>query len=106
MSEGFINEHFPSVEIILITALQFNHTESGFFGEDGVVIKTLLGVTIKALEIGQRVRQVVIRSYRFLHIGNQHAKLGAPITHMVLPNDRVAATLKHPDDGIPDNRSA
>ena len=67
-----------------------------------VGIKALLCLTIEIFQIRQRVRCRAL----FRHESQQHAELCAPVTDMVLSNDRMAQTFQHPSDAVTDNGAA
>ena len=87
----------------MIAALQFYHVGTGAFGELGVFIIVFLCFTIELLQIGQaHIAGVFV--LHFFQIGNQHAELGTPVTHVVgadhfMPQEFLSACRSVTDNG-------
>ena len=60
----------------------------------------LLVISIKVIYV-RLVRLVVRKS--FFHVGNQHAELGAPVSHVISPDHVVVHVLQHSADRLSDN---
>ena len=83
---------------MLITRLELNNVVFSAFLEVLVVIKALFSILIKSLEVSNigrvfhKVREVVIE------LGDQHSKLGSPVTDMVNTVNFVAEEFKDTAD--------
>ena len=74
----------------------------GAVGEIGVVVETLAGLGVEALEI----RQPVGVFADVVEVGDQASELRAPVADVVLPDDRVAERFENSCDGVADDRAA
>ena len=104
MTQGFIDELTPDLQVLGIATLQLHYTETRSFGKFRIGIEAFSGGTIKHFQIGESGGQVVglgadaVRD--FLQIGNQHAKLRTPVTDVVLSNDSMALLLQNPCQAV------
>ena len=73
--------------------MQFHHIFARGVGEIFVFVKTHFGVAVKLLQIRQTEIGIVLLLLR--QIGNQHAKLRAPVAHMVLADDFVSQKAQY-----------
>ncbi len=85
-----------------IPGLEPYHGLAAAFGEFGVGVETRLGFPVEVLQIRKGVR---VRA-GLGHVGQQHAELRAPVTHVILAYDRVPERLEHPRYRIADDGAA
>ena len=88
-----VHEFAPPRQHGFIAALQFHHIFARGVGEIFVFVKTHFGVAVKLFQIRQTEIGIVLLLLR--QIGNQHAKLRAPVAHMVLADDFVSQKAQH-----------
>ena len=103
-----ITEQLPGAAAHRIAALQFHHLLASRGLEDLIGIEALLGLAVKGHQITQihRIGRAERLRSHLLEMGDQHAELGAPVTHMIEPQHRMAAELQHPRQGVADDRRA
>ena len=88
-----IHKFAPPSQHSLIAALQFHHIFARGVGEIFVFIKTHFSVAVKLLQICQTEIGIVLLLLG--KVGNQHAKLRAPVAHMVLAYHFVPQKAEH-----------
>ena len=106
MLEGFVDKTAPGGDVLRVAALQFYHAQSRPVGEGRVGVEFFFRRPIEILQIFQFGLRRVGRTLQFQQIGDQHAELGAPVAHMILPNYFVSQALQHPRQAIANHRAA
>mmetsp|Transcript_15817 Transcript_15817/g.45095 ORF Transcript_15817/g.45095 Transcript_15817/m.45095 type:complete len:390 (-) Transcript_15817:12-1181(-) len=93
----------PRLPRNLAAALQVDNCLLGSFLEVLVVIESLLRGLVECVQVADIRHLAALHEVRvrLLHVLDQHAKLGAPITDMVQPVNLVAAELQDPAQGLP-----
>ncbi len=96
-------ESLPEAQAMGIARLQRHHQFASTGGELRRGVEAALGRAVEHLKI----RQLALGGLGlFFHVGQQHAELGTPVTHVVLADHLVAEELQHPRHGIADDGGA
>ena len=93
-------EHLPCLGAVLITRLKFNDILVCSGLELLIGIKSLLGTLIESLQVRDLRRVVKEVGEAQVKLPNEHAELGAPITHMIDSEHLAALKLKNAADAV------
>ena len=100
--QGDLNEPPPARPGARLAGLQGDdHGPAGRL-EVGFGVEANLGCAVVSLQIAQRLGI----GTALIKVGEQHAKLGAPIAHVVLPNDLMAKRFENACHRIADDGAA
>ncbi|MCY1210366.1 hypothetical protein D9M72_220520 [compost metagenome] len=100
VAQGNVVEAGPEFQALGVAGLQLDHQLAGAVGELGGFVEALLRGAIEGFQVGQ----LGVAAYRlFLHIGQQHTELGAPVAHVVLADHGVAEELQYAGHAVTDD---
>ena len=103
VAQGDIVEAGPQAQAFGIAGLQLHHQFASALGELGRLVEALLRGAVEVFQVGQFT---VGGGWVFLHIGQQHAELGAPVANVVLADHLVAEEFEHAGDAVADDGRA
>ena len=107
-----ITDEVPSLGDLRLVVLQLDHALVSADFEVLFVVKALLGFLVESLEIANRRHHRGVIGKLVFQMGDEHAKLGAPVADVVQSEDVVSKELHQSryalaDDGrsIQENRT-
>ncbi len=102
---GFFDQALPERECCGVAGLQCNDALARAIRKGGIIVKMFLCSLVERVEVADGVTCFGI-PFHLDEMFDEHAKLRAPVAHMILPNDAMALKGKHARDGIADDRRA
>ncbi|GIX30518.1 MAG: hypothetical protein KatS3mg124_0990 [Porticoccaceae bacterium] len=106
VGDGDGDEALPEGAAMGIARLEADDVAASPLGEGGIFVEVALGALIKAFEVGKRQLRGLSFPEMFLQFGDEHAELGAPVAHVVLPDHTVAQVFQDARLGVPENGAA
>src|SRR5207248_2341840 len=91
---GFFDDFLPGSALNAAATLELHNRLSRFVLKSSVLIESVLGFSIKTLQIGN---MLCLRfAADLVQVGNQHSKLRPPIPNMVLPDNLMSLRFDRP----------
>ena len=85
---------------MVVTSLKFDNIGIGSRLESLFLVEALFGILVKGLQVGNLGRLFQEVGEAFIQFSDKHPKLGAPVAHMVDPEDLIPQELKNAADTI------
>lgn len=85
---------------MVVTSLKFDNIGIGSRLESLLLVEALFGILVKGLQVGDFGRLFQEVGEAFIQFSDKHPKLGAPVAHVVDPEDLVAQELKDATDAV------
>ena len=104
VGQRHVNKLLPQRQHFGVAGLQAHHIVAGAVGKGGVFVKADFGLAVKVFQVVQRQAGVLIVAFH--QIGGEHAKLGAPVAHMVAADGVVADGGQHAHQRVADDAGA
>jgi hypothetical protein len=90
----------PGLNAVVVTALKLYHVGIGSCLEQLLLVESLLGILVKGLQItdlGSLLKEVW---EALVKLSDKHTKLGAPVAHVVGPEDFIAQEFEDTADTV------
>ena len=105
LRHGNVDQLAPHFAEVLVAALQLNDVAARALGEGFIFVVVFFRFAIETFEVGQRHLAGVFLLLLF-QVRDQHAELGAPVTHVVRADHFMPEKLQRTHRGIANNGGA
>jgi len=96
-------DHFPGFDTNWVVSLKTYHCQLRFLFEFRVRIKSLSSSFVVCVKILDVWWICLIVRESFLHVGNEHAKLSAPVSHVISSEHLAAHEFQNTANGFSDD---
>jgi len=100
---GSVNYCFPTVQTILVASLQFDHLTLCILFKLFITVKLFLAVFVLLHQLSHGRDCTQHFGFESFDVGNQHAKLRAPVPDVVGPHHLVPFQFQDATNAIPNN---